>query len=375
MLGMHSLRRVGWIGGVAGGLLLAAHAGATGFQRSTLSAAGLGLGNALGADAQHTSSMAYNPSALAFQQGLALEGGLLQVNESLDAAGQTSHPDKDLYVNDFYATYRSAGSPLGFGLGLNRPFRMDTDFTGDFNDTRAATRSELDLMAANPTMAYRLLPDVAVAAGANYYRALDFEYSSVGTKRTGEGGGLGGRLGLMFWREGWTAAATYTSGADLEMDGTNLDGNTFTLPDRARVGLKWRPSLRWSTHFDITRTGWGSYDGLEGVDVAGKDWDASLGYHAGSMYRLSDRASLRFGYAYQEGPKQDSSTFDPRSRTGDRHRLSLGGDYASGGLSYDAAFSYGFTSSRGIGQADVDGYNGDHSYAGWQLMFSVGYDR
>jgi len=360
-------------------LATAPSAGAVGFQRFGLSTAGMGLANAMGADAEHVSSMAYNPSALAFQEGAHSQVGFMRRYGRLEAPTGKTSPEANFYAHDIYATYRGAGSPLGVGLGVNRPFRMDSDFSGDFSSPFAATRTQLDLIDVNPALAYKLRPDLAVSLGADYYRALDFEYSSLDATgssevaRTGDGGGWGGTAGLMFWREGWSVAATYKSGADLEMEGKNLPGNNFHLPARARVGLKVRPTLRWSVHLDAVRTSWSRYNGLE--DVPGeleKDWQDTMGYRLGGMYRFSDKVALRFGYSYDEDPK-DELTFDPRSASGDRHMLTLGGGWEGDLLRFNLAYAYAFDTSRKVRGAAVPEYDGTHRTKAQFLLFSVGY--
>jgi long-chain fatty acid transport protein len=250
---------------------------------------------------------------------------------------------------------------------------MDSDFGGDFTVPNAATRSELDLIDVNPTVAYKLRPDLAVALGADYYRALDFNYSTVATQRKGDGDGWGGTAGLMFWREGWAIAASYKTGADLEMGGTNLNGNNFRLPARARIGLKWRPSLRWSIHLDAVRTSWSQYKGLEDTPaLVEKDWDDTVGYRLGSMVRLSDKVSLRFGYSFDEDPK-DERTFDPRSASGDRHMLSLGAGWEGDLLRFNLGYAYAISPSRDVDGAAVAAYDGRNRTTAQFLMLSVGY--
>jgi long-chain fatty acid transport protein len=349
-------------------------AGATAFQRFGLSPAGLGLANAMGADAEHVSSMAYNPSALAFQEGTHFQAGVLREYGKLDPPGGKSKPAQKTYLHSLYATYRGPAASWGTGLAINRPFRMDSDFGGDFSSDAAATRSQLDLIDINPAVAYKLRPDVALAVGADFYRALEFTYSTVATKRKGDGEGWGGTAGLMFWREGWAIAASYKTGADLKMDGTNLNGNNFHLPARARIGLKWRPSLRWSVHLDAVRTSWSQYDGLEDDPTLadGKDWDDTVGYRLGSMVRFSDKVALRFGYSFDEGPK-DNLTFDPRSASGNRHMLNLGAGWEGDLLRFNLAYSYALTASKKVDGAAVSEYDGRHETTAQFLTLSVGY--
>ncbi|MEF8793772.1 OmpP1/FadL family transporter [Thiohalorhabdus sp.] len=356
----------------AAGLLgFAAPVEAIGFQRFTMSTAGLGLANAMGADTEHPSSMAYNPSALVFQEGTHVAAGFMRRYGKLESGGGTSRPETNLYTHDLYGTYKGPAASWGTGLAVNRPFRMDSDWKGDFSQQGAATRTELDLIDVNPTVAYKLRPDLAVSLGADYYNALDFEYSSVGTKRTGDGDGWGGTAGLMFWREGWALAATYKTGTDLEMEGDNLPGNAFHLPARARIGFKWRPNLRWSIHLDAVRTSWSDYQGLEGVDAA-KDWSDTMGYRLGSMVRLSDKVSVRFGYSYDDGPKDDR-TFDPRSASGQRHMVTLGGGWETDLLRFNLGFGFAIQPSRDVDGAAISDYDGRNRTTAQFLMFSVGY--
>ena len=365
------------------GLVLAAAgpANATGFRTFSLSTAGMGLANAMGADAEHTSSMAYNPSALAFQEGLNLEAGGMRLgqfgtNEKLERGSRTTRASRDLYLHNAFATYRAPAWDLGTGLSVTRPFRMDSDWSNRFSEAGAATRTLLDLVKVSPTLAYRLRPDLAVAVGGDYYNAYDFEYSSVASGggeivRQGDGDAWGGTAGIMFWREGWSVAATYTSGAELELSGKNLDEQAFRLPGLARVGLKMRPSLGWSIHLGAVRTDWSRYEGLEGVD-SGKDWSATVGYRLGAMLRLSDRARLRFGYSYDEDPK-DEATFDPRSPSGTRHMLTLGGGWDGDILRYNLAYGYAFHRPHDVSGAAVGAYDGRIRSSGSYLLFSLGY--
>lgn len=359
--------------------MVAASASATGFRSTGHSAQGLGLANALGADAEHVSSMSYNPAGLAFQDGQHVQASFARPYVKMESpASGKSQPDTTLYPNSLYATYRSPASAFGLGLAVDRPYRMDSEW--DFGEAGAATRTELDLVDVNPTVSYRLRPDLALSLGADYYHALDFEYSSVASDgsgevaRTGDGDGWGGTVGLMFWRESWSLAATYSSGADLTLAGDNLDDDDFRLPSEARIGLKYRPSLRWSVHLDAVRRGWDEFDGLEGVDATGKDWEATVGYKAGAIARLSDRSEIRFGYSYEPDPKDDA-TFDPRSPSGDEHLVSVGGGWRGQNLTLDVAYSYAVSPSRNVEGAAVEAYDGRHRTNAQYLTFSLGWSN
>lgn len=370
----------GWILAVAiAGLLgWSSQSSAVGFQRFDLSSAGLGVGNALAADAEHLSSMAYNPSALAFREGLDFEGTLGRRWGGLDAPGASSSPGS-FFVNDFYAAYRGRARSWGLGLAVNRPFRMDSDFDQEFSTEGAPTRTTLDLVNINPLAAYKLRPGLAVSAGPNYYRTLDFEYSSLQRqngslgelKRSGDGDALGGTAGIMFWRESWSVAATYTTGADLEVNGQNLSNNDLHLPARARIGWKWRPNLWWSVHAGAVYTRWSQYDGLEGVDP-GKDWKDTYGARLGAIARLSDLVKVRFGYSFDQGPK-DSRTFDPRSDTGDRHSIHLGGTWDTDPLRLSFGYAFSVTGSKDVSGARISEFDGEHETSGHRLLMTIGY--
>ncbi len=356
---------------VAVTLLCFPHPGHTvGFRNIGLSASGVGIANALGADAEHTSSMAYNPAALAFQSGGAVALGGMRTFGDLEQSGETGKPKRRLLPNSLYLTYSGLGTPWGFGLAANRPFHMDSDFGGDLKGPNAATRTELDLIDLNPTVAYRLRPNWAVAVGGHYYYAKDFEYSTNAVTRTGDGGGFGGSVGLMYWREQWSAALTYISSATLGLEGRNLD-NDFQLPSRIRLGLKYRYDLNLSLHLDVVQTRWSDFKGLEGAETK-KNWDNVFGFRFGGMYRLSDRLRVRAGYAFDSGPKDDR-TFDPRSPSGTRHLATLGGGWDSGPLQLNLGFAFGLHLAREVDGAEVPAYNGEHQTSAYYALGNVVY--
>lgn len=361
----------------AGALLLAAgSAQAAGFRTFGQSAAGLGAADALGADAEHTGSVAYNPAGLAFQQGAKIEAALQRYKGKIgDKRGGKSREGQSWGRHSLFATYRSPGSMFGYGLSLTRPFRLESDWGDNFTKTDGepvATETRLKLWDWNPNVAIRLEPGLALSLGAEYYQVQKLVYSTADIRRDGDGEGWGGRVGLMFWRESGSVALTHSTAAELDLDGDNLDGTEMTLPPRTRLGLKYRTSLAWSWHLDVVRTDWSQYKGLEGTGLPEKDWEPAFGYRTAALYRLSDGAELRFGYAYDTDPK-DRDSFDPRSLVGKRHTLTAGFGWETGAYKFNFGYGHTFWDPREVNAAN-DAYDTRYQSNERFMLFSVGHD-
>jgi long-subunit fatty acid transport protein len=355
-------------------LTCAVPAQAAGFRTFGQSAAGLGAADALGADAEHAGSVAYNPAGLAFQEGAKLELALQRYKGKIgDKNGSKSREGHSWGRHSLFATYRGAGSMLGYGLSLTRPFRLDSDWGDNFGSGAVATETKLKLWDWNPNVALRLEPGLALSLGAEYYQVQRFVYSTAATTRDGDGDGWGGRVGLMFWREGGSVALTHSTAAELDLSGDNLDGTQMTLPPRTRLGIKFRPDLSWSVHLDVVRTDWSQYKGLENSSLPEKEWQPAYGYRTAALLRLSDGAELRFGYAYDADPK-DRATFDPRSLVGKRHTLTAGFGWETGAYKFNFGYGHTFWQNREVSGAGQPAYDTRYKSNERFMLFSVGHD-
>jgi len=160
------------------------------FSISELGARAAGMGTAFIAVADDGSALFYNPAGIAFQPGKHLEMdnavvvGLFRFNPSSVPVGQVvpangySQAIKPHFIPiaSLYATAQIS-EKLTFGFGIFTPFGLSANST-NFNDSDpnltkfpgrfAGTRARLEEFWFQPTVAYKVTKNMAVAVGGAY---------------------------------------------------------------------------------------------------------------------------------------------------------------------------------------------------------------
>jgi len=159
----------------------ATQAAATGFQLNEQS--GSGLGNAFAAGAAYTddvSAMWWNPAALSSftrMQGAAVANVItpsikFSNNGSLPATNQPLGGDGgdaggfNFVPNAFIAIPINA--QWTFGLGLNVPFGLTTEWDDGWVGRYQALKSQIQTININPAISWKVTPQFAVGVGVNY---------------------------------------------------------------------------------------------------------------------------------------------------------------------------------------------------------------
>ncbi|MBW1992420.1 MAG: outer membrane protein transport protein, partial [Deltaproteobacteria bacterium] len=133
----------------------------------------------------------------------------------------------------------------------------------------------------------------------------------------------------------------------------------LTFPPSVTAGISVSRFQPFTFNFDVTWTGWSSYDRLEirlkrPVVVNGvpttiisqpKNWHDSWAFRFGANYRLRDNLTIRAGYIYDLTPVPDD-TFDPQVPDADRHIFTVGGDWRLGRLTLGLAYNFILSESR-----------------------------
>ena len=99
----------------------------------------------------------------------------------------------------------------------------------------------------------------------------------------------------------------------------------LTVPYRLQVGVRNQTTDKLAIEFDLTRTGWSSFDRLHvtqeqyGFTIVDSknDWKDVNAYRLGVTYDISQATQLRVGYTFDETP-QDDDYFSPRVPDADR---------------------------------------------------------
>jgi long-chain fatty acid transport protein len=430
---MHNATMVGPLL-LAGGALMLAEAQAGGFQITELSARTQGLRTAgAAALADDAATVWFNPAGLARLPGKQLDAsshffkGSFKFRDrgTLTAIGTGGNPPTPMegqQVNDagefalipnFYYT-QQLNDQTTFGIGVNSPYGLVTDYDDDWVGRYHAVRSDLLTLNINPSVGYRVNERLSLGAGVNI-AYVDAELSNavdVGTivttllpgpaaalglnpgtlnsdgftRLTGDDWGFGFNLGALYeLSEATRLGVSYRSklkttvegtlkttlpdtlvdsaiGASLGLESTSKVGGEadLTLPATANLGLYHRLNERWALMAGATWTQWSSFDELRiklddgGQIVQPEDWKNVWRYNIGVEFEQSPQWTFRGGLEFDETPVSGVSNNTARIPDVDRKFLALGGSYKPAKqLSIDFAYTRIFASEYRIDEKEV----------------------
>ena len=399
------------------GVLGAAGVRAEGFRLYGMSAEGQMRGEALVASAQGPDANWYNPAALVTMPlGSAVSAGLNYLVVKAEYTSNTGQSAKNNETNfplpSLYYSQKISDD-FAFGVGVNTPFGLSTDYEDNASFSYITTGGEVKLINLSPNIAVRVNDQVSWGIGINYYRSsIELRqiapYSlAAGTdspvKIQGEGEGVGVNTGfLVKLSETQRVGLTYKSEATIDYDGKsahvdnvpvfNVPYETgvktrITFPGMVGFGYGFEPSDRWQIEIGGQWTNW---QVLNKVDVQFDeqtflqnktvpfDWKDSWTGRVGGTYRVNDAWKLSGGYFYTTSPTRES-TYTPLVPDGNHHVFSVGGQYAHGRLSIGIPAVLILQSGRSTIQNNVsEGYgvqnvNGNYDLLAFQLGLSAGW--
>lgn len=168
-------------------LPLALTAQAAGYRFGTQSAAAEGTANANGAEAADASTLFANPAGITRLKGWSFSGVLDYVDPKAKFTDQGSYislpgsglqprqigtvGDEVAFANGqavphLYAAYRASDS-LAYGLGVFVPWGTKLDYRADWGGRYNLQKVELKSISLNPNVAWKLSPELSLAAGLN----------------------------------------------------------------------------------------------------------------------------------------------------------------------------------------------------------------
>ncbi len=345
-----------------------------------------GLGNAYAgsaANAENASVLFYNPAAMTQLQAREVSVGVAALRPSYkfhDGASQSgtfagtgSGGDGGnwLYAPNAYFSLALA-KDWYVGLGVSRPFGVDTDYSDPWLGAAQGTKLELRTININPSLAWRVSDKVSLGIGANYQR-LDAEYRRRASSVAGAGAATALRLEADDSAWGWNVGALftlspstrvglsyrsqikYTLEGDLTASGVGGDigGATRTdlkLPDTFTLSVAQTLSDRWEMLGDISWTGWSSLSQVNIVRTSGStvqstdtDLHDSWRIALGGTYKINDAWKTKFGVAYDRSPVRNRHYRSVLAPDSDRWWFSLGGQWKPSketALDFGAAYVY-----------------------------------
>ena len=296
--------------------------------------------------------------------------------------GSEDDGGRDAYVPNLYYV-QSINSETRFGLGINTPFGLATQYDDNWVGRYHAVESDVLTININPSISYQVNDALSLGAGVNVQyidvilsSAVDFGaicYAALGpgactslgvapqqadgfAKLTGDDISYGWNIGALYkLSEDTRLGVAYrskikqdvTGHADFTVPGpaafatasgafvdTGLK-STVTLPDSLSVSSYHKYDDKLAIMADVTWTGWSKFEELRIVydnanqpdSVTTESWNNTLRYALGVNYRMDEQLLLRGGIAYDETPVPNAEHRTPRIPDNNRTWLSLGAQY------------------------------------------------
>ena len=296
------------------------------------------------------------------------------------------------FVPNLYASWQY-NEQLFFGLGVNAPFGLKTEYDPDWMGRFHAIKSEIRAVNVNPTVAIKVSDTLSVGFGVNWQRTdatltKAVNYSFVGAalgvppniegsnKIKGDDSGWGFNLGVLIKPGPHTdigfafrSAISYTLSGDVTYSGRpaalqaalavpavfNQVGDgpisadlkvpaSFSAAIKHQFNPGWM-SRGWELLADVTWTQWSSLKNLDIVRSNGFvlestpfEWRDTWRFGLGLNYRPDPEWTYRFGVAYDQTPTKDTFR-TPRIPDQNRTWVALGAQYK---MSRDAAVDVGY---------------------------------
>lgn len=360
-------------------------------NQSGLSTRVMSMGYTFAGAADDPSAIFFNPGGLTQVKGFQLEYGLETLR--LDGFHKTTAGVKDELAKNtpviphFYASYSGEDSRWAYGLGIESPFGLMTEWKDDSFSEFYATESRLFMYTINPTVAYQVSDTFSVGGGIDYNNIFNLELnanveSSLGSgvqignsKIEGDGTGWGYNLGFL-WRpvEKHSMGVSYRSQSNVIIDGdASIIGalsfktsvkSEVKLPQTVLLGYAYRPSDRfrvqvdyeWADWKSTTQTPFNYQSNPLGLPVkVQRDWKSTSNIGAGIEYGAKDWLDLRFGMlAYERVVPRErvESSLPDTSRWG----ITTGAGFHFGNSRLDVGYnfiklrSYSVSNTQGNGQ-------------------------
>ena len=252
---------------VAGALCAAAASQAFGAAFALQEQSGSGLGNAFAggaAGADDASTIFTNPAGMTRLPGAqaAVAGSLICLSAKFSDGGSQPAALQPLggdggdagacaLVPALYLAI-PINRQWSFGLGVNVPFGLKTEYDSDWIGRFQAVKSEVKTINVNPAVSFKLSDSVALAAGINWQRitaTLTSQVNYGGAFAQGiQQGVLAGQIPAAIAPTLIGAAAALESGASVRGNdsawGWNI-GALFDVDKQTRIGVQYRSKIKY----------------------------------------------------------------------------------------------------------------------------------
>ncbi|MBL8957143.1 MAG: outer membrane protein transport protein [Myxococcaceae bacterium] len=358
-------------------LLFAASAHGAGFRIDTQAGRATGMGGAVSALVEDSSSNYYNPAGLTAQgKGFEVMAGDTLIIPQLKFTGPDGTTTSSVFsVSPPPHAYVRAGlmEELAVGVGFFTGYGASGNWPDGWVGQFKALRSSLQTFNLNVNLAYAPHRRISFGAGVNVVRgtltierALDF-VDSVGAVQLGGGAwGVGFNGGIrvevienLMWFGGavrgntdlnFSGAAHFT-GVPQEFQSRIYDQairGKVQLPLTGQFGLGFKIFDKLKLGLDVTYVNWQSFKELriefvENDDLTvplAKRWFDTASFHIGVEYDVTRSLQARLGFVYDPTPTP-STTLTPDLPDATRIKVAAGVGYQhSSGFFADLGFQF-----------------------------------
>ncbi|MBC3347621.1 outer membrane protein transport protein [Pseudomonas sp. SWRI196] len=398
---------------------------ASGFALNEQSISGMGTGFAgRSSSADDASTVFGNPAGMSRLKRQQVTGGMAAIDASTDindASGSQSGTNKGDMVPLTAVPMGYYVKPIddqwAFGLGVYAPFGLITDYESSFQGRNFGSKSEVKVVAFQPTVSYAFNDKVSIGFGPTINHisgALEsalttpFSPNDGDVKIKGDDIGYGYNIGVLVQATDTTRVGlTYHSKVKYKLKGHTevspgagtppglLNGARYdasldiTTPESVDFSVTQQINDAWTVYAGSTWTRWSrlkeitvNNDGTEtgggllnpalGTITEDQNWHDTWAYAIGTSYQLNKQWVLRTGLTFDQSPTNNIDR-SPRIPTGDRTIFSLGAGWSpTEDLTIDVAYSYLKEEKVSVNHSNALGQSYNAEYENSANGFGVG---
>lgn len=385
--------------------------GASGFSTQLVGAKALGQGNAFAGEADDPSALYFNPAGITQLKGTQLSVGGAAIVPFTDRTNATDvngaavpddHMKRELsIIPNFYLTQSApwGNDKVSIGVGLTSPYGITTEWAPTSSVRYITTTSKFEMVNVNPSVAYKVTPELSLGAGADYVNLYNtvaqnqinqsFDNAPDGTtKLSGHGSGWGYNVGALYKPvEKHSFGLGYRSQVRIPIKGSVELSNLSTtfqsifgganysatatssviLPASILAGYAFKPTEKWTLLADYEWTQWNVFqsqsvavnetdptrravltgDPSSNVTTQPRNWHNVSAFGVGANFKQNDAWQWRGGYAYFQ-KTVPNDTFSPDVPDATNHLLTAGFSWSWESIILDFAFNAYIYPSRSV---------------------------
>lgn len=376
---------------------------ASGFALIEQSVSSMGTAYAgSGSAAEDASFIYFNPASMSELDGTQVSGGLhivlpetefsgtatlnpLYQQGSATIPGSSAEDAGELGALPHFAYTRAISDKMDFGLTVNVPFGLKTEYNSNWVGRYSSTAGEVKTINLNPALSFEVDEHVTLGFGLSVMYAnlifenvahLDFPNVTpplldAPIKIDVDDWGFGWNFGaLLKPTDSTRLGIAYRSKIEVELEGdrsspivpgTSTDADV-SLPDTLLLSAYHEVNDQWAVMADVTWTQWSRIDALvfrfgdTTTNTIPVKFDDSFRYAIGATYKKDDRWKFRGGLAFDETPVPSPEFRLTALPDEDRTWLTFGAGYQhSKKLSFDIGYAHLFIDDTSINS--TDGYS------------------